>query len=320
MKYRRLGNSDISVSQISLGTWAFGGGSWWGKQEDRDSVSVLDAAVKSGVNTIDTAPIYGRGRSERVIGDFIAKRKIRDKVVLATKLGLQWQGSSILHNLTKAYMLKELDDSRRRLRTDYFDLYQVHWPDPNTPIAQAAEIMQSFFQKGIVKAVGVSNYSVAQMREFMKHSCLHCLQPQYSCFERGIETEIIPFCIENNISIITYAPLYSGILTGKFFFEGAPIPDDTNRNLKKRDLEEPGYSINKKALEKLKEIAGTYQKTSAQLVINWNFSQPGITSAIVGTRRLSQFKDNLGAVGWKINLRDMARIDKILKERLKKLP
>lgn len=319
MDYRKLGNSDIKVPPMSLGTWVFGGDHWWGKQADRDSVEVMEAAIRSGINTFDTAPIYGRGRSEKIIGDFIRKRKIREKIVLATKLGLEWQGSKILHNLTKKRMLKELDDSRQRLSTDYFDLYQVHWPDPATPIAQTAELMHSFFQKGTIKAIGVSNYSLEQLREFMKYSPLHSLQPQYSCFERGIEEEIIPFCIQNNVSIITYAPLYSGILTGKFFFEGIKVPNDTNRDLKKKDLEEPGCSINKEALSRLKDIAANYQKTLAQLVINWNFSQNGITSTIVGTRNLSQFKDNLGACNWQISRDDMDKIDKILKERLTRI-
>ena len=173
------------------------------KQEDRDSATVMEYAFKRGINMVDTAPVYGRGRSERVIGAFLRKRGLRQKIILSTKLGLSWQGSKILHNLSKQRMLEEVDESRRRLETDYFDLYQVHWPDPEVPIAETAETMYSLHKKGIINAIGVSNYSIEQMKEFMKYSPLHSFQPEYSMFNRAIEREIAPFCIENNISIIS---------------------------------------------------------------------------------------------------------------------
>ena len=315
MRYRKIENSDLELSVLSLGTWAFGGGEWWGKQEDRDSVETLEVALNRGLTTIDTAPVYGWGRSERVIGAFIKKRKVRERIVLATKLGLSRQGPQIIHNLKKQRMLEEFDESRQRLQTDYFDLYQVHWPDPDTPIGETAEVMYSFYQKGVIKAVGVSNYSVEQMREFMKYSPLHCCQPQYNMFIRGIENDVVPFCLDKKIAIITYAPLYSGILTGKFFFGGAKIPDDINRKMKRKDLEEPRFSINKGTLLKLKEIADKHGKTLAQLVLNWNYNQRGITSTIVGSRNAFQLEDNLGSVGWKIPGEDLGEINDILEER-----
>jgi len=319
MEYRKIENSDLELSALSLGTWAFGGGEWWGKQEDRDSVETLELALNRGLTTIDTAPVYGWGRSERVIGAFIKKRKVREKIVLATKLGLSRQGPQIIHNLKKQRMLEEFDESRQRLQTDYFDLYQVHWPDPDTPIGKTAEVMHSFYQKGVIKAVGISNYSVEQMQEFMKYCPLHSCQPQYSMFVRDIENDIVPFCLDKKIAVITYAPLYSGILTGKFFFGGAKIPDDINRKMKRKDLEEPGFSINKEALSKLRKIASSYGRTLAQLVINWNFNQRGITSAIVGSRSVSQLEDNLGGVGWKISEEDLRTIEDILTQRLEKI-
>ena len=319
MEYRKIENSDLELSVLSLGTWAFGGGEWWGKQEDRDSVETLELALNRGLTTIDTAPVYGWGRSERVIGAFIKKRKIREKVVLATKLGLSRQGSQILHNLKKQRMLQELDESRQRLQTDYFDLYQVHWPDPDIPIGETAEVMHDFYQKGFIKAVGVSNYSVEQMQEFMKYCPLHSCQPQYSMFVRDIEKDIVPFCSDKKIAVITYAPLYSGILTGKFFFGDAKIPDDINRKMKRKDLEEPRFSINKETLTKLRKIASSYGRTLAQLVINWNFNQRGITSAIVGARKISQLEDNLGSVDWQISEEDLKAIEDILAERLEKI-
>ncbi len=319
MEHRTLGNSGIQVSVITVGTWAFGGDVWWGRQEDRDSVAVLRSAIEEGVTTVDTAPIYGRGRSERIIGDFIQKNKLRSSIVLATKVGLSWDGPKIIHNLTKQRMLEEVDESRQRLKTDYFDLYQVHWPDPDTDIGETAALMYQLFQKGIIKAVGVSNYSLGQMKEFMNHCPLHSLQPQYSMFERSIEEEIVPFCQSRGIAIVAYAPLYSGILTGKFFFGGVPVPDDLNRRIKRKEFEEPYFSINRDTLEALRVIAQSYGRTLTQLAINWNICQPGISSAIVGTRTFAQLKDNLGSIGWCVSTQDMAKIRAILDARLSRI-
>ena len=319
MEYRKIEGITQCIPPLSLGTWVFGGDSWWGKQDDRDSIVAMDTAISDGITLIDTAPVYGRGRSEKIIGDFLVKKKLRAKIILATKLGLSWQGPKILHNLTRKRMLEEFDESRLRLRTDYFDLYQVHWPDQNTPIGETAETMRKFYEKGIIKSIGVSNYSVSQMKEFMNYSPLHCLQPEYSMFKRCIEDEIVPFCQEHKISIITYAPLYSGLLTGKFYLDNLPVPDDTNRRMKKKELEEPLFSINKDTLSQLKEIASGYKKTLSQLVINWNFSQKGITSAIVGTRNLKQVQDNLGSLNWSISDADMQKINQILSQREHKI-
>jgi len=315
MQYRKLGNSGLEVPVMILGTWAFGGDNWWGKQEDHDSVAVLEQALKAGVNTFDTAPIYGKGRSETIIGAFINKRKLREKVTVATKVGLSWQGSKILHNLSKSRMVEEVDESRKRLQTDYFDLYQVHWPDPETPLAQTAEVMRGLFEKKVIKAVGVSNFSVAQIKEFMKYCPLHSLQPEYSMFNREIEAEIVPFCIAQNIAIISYAPLYSGLLTGKFFLDGIAVPDDINRKLKNVEFQEPRRSINKEALTQLRIVARGYRKTLAQLVLNWNFNQKGITAAVAGARTSQQLEENLGCVGWTIQHADVKQITMILKER-----
>ena len=171
MEYRKLGNTDIKVTTLALGTWAFGGDKWWGKQDDSSSEKTLHRAVESGVNLIDTAPVYGNGRSERVIGQFIKQEKLRDKVILATKVGLRWEkpDSEISFScLKKESILKELDESLRRLKTDVIDLYQVHYPDEDTPIAETAETLYKIYQQGKIRAVGVSNFSVEKMQEFIK--------------------------------------------------------------------------------------------------------------------------------------------------------
>ncbi len=314
MLYRKLSNTGFDVSVICLGTWAFGGDAWWGTQKDNDSVEVLDYSLTHGVNFIDTAPVYGRGRSERIIGSFLRKRKLREKVILATKVGLSWQGSSIYHDLSNKRIMEEIDQSRSRLETDYIDLYQVHWPDKKIPIANTAQTLLKLKDKNIIKSIGVSNYSLVELKEFLKYAPVDCIQPPYNMFNRKIEKELVPFCIENGISIISYVPLASGILSGKFFFGNKSIPDDLCRKNNK-DLKEPYFSINKKTLEKLKSLADSYQKDLSQLAINWNFNQPGITSAIVGSRNVAQISSNLEALGWNIKVNELSLIDKILLDR-----
>lgn len=305
----------MDISAISLGTWAFGSDSWWGHQESRDSFKTIEEALHRGVNLIDTAPVYGRGHAEEVLGEFFAKNYQRDKVILATKAGLSWQERRIFHDLSEKKMLHEIDESRRRLRTDYIDLYQVHWPDPAVPIAQTAAIMQKFLSSGIIKAVGVSNFSINQIEEFMKYCPVHCVQPEFSMFKRDAKEDIIPFCVKNNIGIISYAPLYSSILTGKFFFEDVKIPGDINRKIKKPELSEPRYSINKKALSYLKELADSRGYTLTQLALSWNFNHEGITSSIVGMRKSQQVSENLSCLDFSMTAEELCSIDTILNER-----
>jgi aryl-alcohol dehydrogenase-like predicted oxidoreductase len=320
MNYREISSTGIKVPSIGLGTWSFGSDKWWGHQDDEKSRQALDAALKLGINLIDTAPVYGRGHSEELIGEFLLENKLREKVVLATKLGLSWQekGPKIYHNLSRKRMFEECDLSRKRLQTDYFDLYQVHWPDPAVPIAETATVMHEFYRKKITKAVGVSNYSVAQMKEFMGYCPLHSLQPQYSMFCRNIEQEIVPFCRENNIAIFPYAPLFSGILTGKFFLDNVPVPNDINRQMKKSEFCEPRFSINKEFLTALRDIACRYEKTLSQLVLNWTLNRPGITAVLAGSRNAKQIKDNAGAGGWAMDGLDAAHITELIELRDKK--
>jgi len=321
MLYRNIADTGISVSALALGTWSFGNDRWWGHQDDQRSYEALDAALASGINLIDTAPVYGRGKSEEVIGSFIVGHKLRDKVIIATKLGLNWDkhGPKIFHDLTPIRMRQELDDSRKRLQTDYFDLYQVHWPDKNVPIASTAELMREFYEKKVIRAVGVSNYSVEQMQEFMRYCPLHSLQPQYSMFHRDIERETVDFCIKHNIAILAYAPLFSGILTGKFYFDNVAVPNDINRGYKSVHFKEPLLSLNKDCLSQLKEMAQKYGKTLGQLVLNWTMIQPGIVSVLAGSRSAQQLRDNLGSCGWVITREDMEMINILLRKREEKI-
>ena len=318
MEYKKIQGPEIKLSVLGLGTWAFGSDAWWGKQDDKDSFSVLEKFIESGINLIDTAPVYGKGHSEELLGKFLKEKNRRKEVILATKLGLSWLGPKIYNDLKRKAMIRELDESRKRLQTDYIDIYQVHWPDSRTPIRETAETMYEFYNKGIIKAVGLSNYSVEQMKEFMRYSPLHTMQPPYNMFSRQIEEDIIPFCIENNISVISYIPLHSGILTGKFFFEEVKIPSDLCRK-KHKDLKPPLFFINKEILQDLKEIALKYNKTLTQLVSNWTYNKKGITSILVGARDLRQLEENMGSVGWKIKEEDLTKIESILIRRDEKI-
>jgi len=313
MEYRKLGSSNLSVSCLALGTWAFGGDKWWGTQKDQDSLSTLYKAIELGVNFIDTAPVYGRGRSEEIIGKALKKKNLRDKVLLATKVGLPWEGRNIRHDLSKKSIFKEFEDSLKRLKVEVIDLYQVHWPDLETPIQETAEAMRTLYEKGRIKAIGVSNYSVEEMKEFMKHSPLHCLQPPYNMFRREIESQILPSCLQNNIGVIVYTPLHSGVLTGKFFF-GEKIPSDKIRSINP-DLKEEKIQITREILSKLKDIASGYGKTLTELALNWVISKKGITSAIAGARKASQIEQNAGAVGWNISEEDQEKIEELLNEK-----
>lgn len=307
---------DFNIPKLSLGAWAFGGDTWWGTQYDKDSMETMEAAVEEGICFFDTAPLYGKGRSERLIGDFIRKRRLRDKIQIATKAGLSWEGSKVYHDLSSKRILEEIDESRERLQTDYIDLYQVHWPSPENSIRETAETFLSLKDKGIIKKIGVSNYSVSEMKEFMKYAPIDTLQSEYSLFNRSLEEEIIPFCIENNIGVLSYSPLYSGLLTGKFFLKDeVKVPDDRVRREKADEFAQPRYEINRKALKILNRIAEKYNKSLSQLVLNWNHSQEGLISAIAGARRASQMRENAGALNWDISKEDMREIRGIAEER-----
>ncbi len=314
--HRNIKGSDKQILPVCLGTWVFGEGDNLKKRES--AIEVMEFVISKGITLIDTAPIYGTGYSEKLIGDFL-KKKIREDIIIATKLGLSIENSKCIPNLKKKRMLQEFDESRKRLSTDYIDLYQVHYPDPDVPIARVAETMYSFHQKGLIKAIGVSNFNISQIKKFLKYSPLHVLQTEYNMFKKDIEDKIIPFCVKNNIAILSYAPLSVGLLTGKFFFENKPLTIEAGQRINQVEFKEPRLSGNKDALSKLKDIAKKYDKTLTQLVINWTFSQKGITSCILGIRDLNQAKENLKSMDWSISKDDMGKIDKILTERQKKI-
>src|ERR1700756_166964 len=206
--------TSLEVSPIAIGTWAIGG--WmWGGTDEAESIATIRSAFEHGINIVDTAPVYGFGRSEEIVGKAIEQGRLRSDVLIATKAGLQWDGGKVSRNASRARILQEVEDSLRRLRTDYIDVYQVHWPDPLVRIEETAEAMHTLFEQGKIRAIGVSNFSVGQMERFRQVAPLHVLQPPYNLFERGIEADILPYCRRNKIATLGYGALCRGLLSGR---------------------------------------------------------------------------------------------------------
>lgn len=313
MEYRKLGNSDLNVSVIGYGAWGIGGEPFWRTEGESASVNSIEKAIESGINFFDTAPVYGFGYSEELLGKTL--QTIRKDVIIATKCGLRWKKKdlkSIEKISTRESILEEIDLSLKRLRTDYIDLYQVHWPDENTPVEETMDTLLHIQKTGKIRNIGVSNYSIDQMRESLEYGQLVSLQPMYSMLEREIEKDCIPFCIENNIGIICYSPLASGVLTGKYD-ENTEFKDWRGQNIIGHFTGDVFISHIKKVKE-ISKIALKLGKTTAQLAVNWLLNQRGVTTAIVGVKNPYQVEQNIGAVGWNIPVDELKKISDILND------
>src|SRR6266481_5843086 len=206
--------TSLRVSPVAIGTWAIGG--WmWGGTDEAESIATIQAALEHGINLIDTAPVYGFGRSEEIVGRAIAESRLRSDVLIATKAGLEWARGRVSRNASRARILREVEDSLRRLRTDHIDIYQVHWPDPLVTIEETAEAMHALFKQGKIRAIGVSNFSLDQVKRFRGVAPLHVLQSPYNLFERGIEADLLPYCRNHNIAMLGYGALCRGLLSGR---------------------------------------------------------------------------------------------------------
>jgi aryl-alcohol dehydrogenase-like predicted oxidoreductase len=303
--------TQLQVARVALGTWAMGG--WmWGGTDERESVATIRAALEQGINLIDTAPVYGFGVSERIVGQALAAAGLRARAVIATKVGLEWHDGKVYRNATRERIMREIEESLRRLRTDYIDIYQVHWPDPLVPIEETAEAMRTLHDQGKIRAIGVSNFSVEQMERFRKVAPLHVLQPPYNLFERAIEGKILPYCRANNIATFGYGALCRGLLSGRMrpdtTFEG----DDLRRLDPK--FQPPRYAQYLTAVGQLDQLAQDfYQRRVIQLAVRWMLDQ-GISVALWGARHPDQLQAALGVAGWSLGAATRARIDRILSE------
>jgi len=325
MEYITLGRSSVKVTRLTFGAWAIGG--WmWGGADKKDALKAIHKSLDLGVTSIDTAPVYGFGLSEEIVGEAI--KGVRKDVQILTKYGMIWDKKigkfyfsstdnegkpvSIYRYSGKESVINECEKSLKRLRTDYIDLLQIHWSDPTTPIKETMEAMEILLKEGKIRAAGVCNYNLEDMKTAADFIQLASNQVPYSMLRRDIEKDIVPWCIKNNVSILPYSPLQRGILTGKFkkghhFNAGDTRPDTPyykDSNIEKTiDL-----------LEKLKPLAHDKNATLSQLVLRWTMQMPGITTVLAGARNPAQIEENAGALNFQLTGEEMKIINSYLEQ------
>jgi aryl-alcohol dehydrogenase-like predicted oxidoreductase len=310
MELTSIRGTSLRVSPIAIGTWAIGG--WmWGGTDEAESIATIRAAFEHGINIVDTAPVYGFGRSEEIVGKAIAEARLRSDVLIATKAGLQWDGGKVSRNASRARILREVEDSLRRLRTDYIDIYQVHWPDPLIAIEETADAMHKLLAHGKIRAIGVSNFSVIQMERFRRVAPLDVLQPPYNLFERGVETDLLPYCRENGIAMLGYGALCRGLLSGRMQPDTAFDGDDLRRADPK--FQQPRFEQYLAAVTKLDRLAQRFGKRVIHLAVRWMLDQ-GVTTALWGARHPDQLRPVDEVTGWSLDAATKGEIERILRE------
>src|SRR6267378_2140353 len=313
MPFAGIPGTSLEVSRIAMGTWAIG--EWmWGGSEETESIDTIRAALDRGITLVNTAPVYGFGRSEEIVGKALAAPGLRPRAVIATKVGLEWRDGSVFRNASRARIMREVEDSLARLRTDYIDIYQVHWPDPLVPMEETAAAMASLYNQGKIRAIGVSNFSVAQMEAFRRVAPLHVLQSPYNLFERGIEGEILPYCRRNNIAVLGYGALCRGLLSGRMQRDTTFGGDDLLKNDPK--FQQPRFAQYLAAVERLDLLAQyRYGKRVIHLAVRWMLEH-GITVALWGARHPGQLAPVANVGGWSLEADVRAEIDRVLRERI----
>jgi len=321
MQTMRLGSTDLELTRIGLGTWAIGGGGWeygWGPQDDRDSILTVIRAVELGINWLDTAAIYGLGHSEEIVRK--ALKELRHRPLLATKCGRGARpDGTIFPNLNRKTVLAECDASLKRLGVGVIDLYQIHWPEPDEKIEEAWESMARLKEQGKVRHIGVSNFSLQQLKRIAQIHPVASLQPPYSMLRRDVEKEVLAYCEAQGIGVLAYSPIGRGLLTGKWTKErSATLTDDDHRR-RMPDFNEPGLSINLELVEGLRAIASRYDRSVAELAIAWVLRNDSVTAAIVGGRRPDQIGETALAGDWRLSDDDIDEINSLLERRDNKM-
>src|SRR5437667_5440626 len=311
MEQKLIEGTGLVSSRVALGTWSIGG--WmWGGSDEGEAIKTIRTALDLGITLIDTAPAYGFGRSEEIVGRAIAEHGEREHVLIATKAGLEWRAGQVYRNASPERIRAEVKESLRRLRTDYIDIYQVHWPDPLVTIEETAEAMQSLFRQGKIRAIGVSNFSVGQIERFRQVAPLHVLQSPYNLFERGIEAELLPYCRKNKIATLGYGALCRGLLSGRMRPNTAFGGDDLRRSDPK--FREPRFPQYLAAVQRLDQLASKrFGKRVIHLAVRWMLDQ-GITTALWGARHPDQLNPVDEVTGWRLDAATKAEIDRILRE------
>jgi len=313
-RLRTLGNSDLQLTPIGLGAWAIGGGNWgfgWGPQDDNESIAAIHRALDLGINWIDTAASYGLGHSEEVVGR--ALKSTSHKPYVFTKCSVRWhEDRSLYASLKVESLAEELDSSLRRLGVETIDLYQIHWPDPESEIEEGWEALARFRQQGKIRWIGVSNFSAEQMLRIQKIAPITSLQPPYSMLRRAVEEKVLPFAQENGIGVINYSPMVSGLLTGKMTAARVAAMPDNDWRRKGIEFNEPRLSRNLRLAELLREIGQGHNAGTGVVATAWTLHHPAITAAIVGGRSAQQVTEIAPALEFRLSEEEFARINAFL--------
>jgi len=313
MEHIEIAGLERPASRIALGTWAIGG--WmWGGSDEKDGIRTIHAALDAGINVIDTAPVYGFGRSEEIVGKALEGGR-RANAIIATKVGLEWRDGQVFRNSLPERLRAELEDSLRRLQTDVIDLYQVHWPDESVPIEETAATLADFQREGKIRALGVSNFTPAQMDRFQSAAPLSSVQPPYNLFEREIEKDILPYAKANHLAVLAYGALCRGLLTGKITDKTAYEGDDLRKSDPK--FQPPRLQHYLSAVRKLDDLAKErYGKTVLALAVRWVLDK-GNTIALWGARKPEQLAPVNDVFGWSLDGEAKRTVDQILAEAVK---
>jgi len=309
MEQQRIGDVEMTSSRIGLGTWAMGG--WmWGGGDDAEAIKTIRAALELGITLIDTAPAYGFGKSEELVGRAIAEHGGRDRVLIATKVGLGWRAGAVYRDASAARIRGEVEDSLRRLQTSYIDIYQVHWPDPLVPMQETAAVLRQLFERGTIRAIGVSNFSPAQMERFRAVAPLHAVQSPYNLFERAIERDVLPYAVDRGLTVLAYGALCRGLLSGRMRRDTKFTGDDLRQADPKFQPRRYGQYL--EAVAALDRLAHErYGKDVLALAVRWILDQAP-TIALWGARRPSQLGPIGDVLSWHLDDETRADIDRIL--------
>ena len=318
MQTVKFGKTGMEITPIGFGSWAIGGSGWaaaWGPQDDEEAVGAIRRAVELGMNWVDTAAVYGLGHSEELVAQALKGIPESERPYVFTKCSLVWDDNGEVHNvLEKDSVKRECEESLQRLQTDVIDLYQIHWPNPDEDIEEGWEAMAELKDEGKVRHIGVSNFDLSQMERIGEIAPVETLQPPYNMLNRGVEEEILPYCLENDIGVIVYSPMRSGLLTGKMTPERvANLPsDDWRRNAD--DFQEPRLSRNLALVGLLEEIGREHGRSPGEVAIAWTLRHPAVTAAIVGGRRPDQVDGIIGAAELRLSEDELDRIETFLTE------
>ncbi|MGA9721923.1 MAG: aldo/keto reductase [Candidatus Binatus sp.] len=312
METSKILGDDLQFSRIGLGTWAMGG--WmWGGTDEQESIRTIHSAIDRGITLVDTAPVYGFGRSEEIVGKALASSSVRQRVTIATKVGLDWSNGEPFRHANRKRIFAEIEASLKRLKTDVIDIYQVHWPDPMTPISETADAMATLLKQGKIRAIGVSNFSPSQMNEFGLVAPIHTAQPPYNLFEREIEKDVLPFCERDGIAVFAYGAICRGLLSGRMNRDTKFEGDDLRRTDPK--FQPPRFEQYLEAVRTLDRFAQeNYGKRVLHLALRWALDQPGVTSALWGARHPGQLDPVGDVMGWKLDDGALDEIDSIVRD------